>query len=141
MEITRDIDIEMAARLAEVRLEDFKALNPSQRKPIIFAAGTPQVLLPWDNAATFKKNLSAADPTTLASWTAWVAPATMPTREAAQRVHMDEDDLRQLNGVPNITPILRALGSLLAESAPFEPMAAVDAWVAAPDDTNRPMPA
>ena len=100
VEITRDIDIEMAARLAEVRLEDFKALNPSQRKPIIFAAGTPQVLLPWDNAATFKKNLSAADPTTLASWTAWVAPATMPTREAAQRVHMDEDDLRQLNGVP-----------------------------------------
>ena len=68
VEITRDIDIEMAARLAEVRLEDFKALNPSQRKPIIFAAGTPQVLLPWDNAATFKKNLSAADPTTLVIW-------------------------------------------------------------------------
>ena len=71
VEITRDIDVEMAARLAEVRLEDFKALNPSQRKPIIFAAGTPQVLLPWDNAAIFNKNLAAADPTTLASWTAW----------------------------------------------------------------------
>ncbi len=100
VEITRDIDVEMAARLAEVRLEDFKALNPSQRKPIIFAAGTPQVLLPWDNATIFNKNLAAADPTTLASWTAWVAPSTMPTREAAQRVNMDENDLRQLNGVP-----------------------------------------
>lgn len=46
----------------------------------------------------------------------------------------------QLNGVPNITPILRALGSLLAESAPFEPMAAVDAWVTAPDDSAGEMP-
>ena len=100
VDITRDIDVEMAARLAQVRLEDFKALNPSLRKPIIFAAGTPQVLLPWDNAATFKKNLAAADPTTLASWTAWVAPATMPTRDAAHRVGMDESDLRQLNDVP-----------------------------------------
>ena len=100
VEITRDIDIEMAARLAEVRLEDFKALNPSQRKPIIFAAGTPQILLPWDNAAIFKKNLAAADPATLASWTAWVAPSTMATREAARQVSMDEGELRELNGVP-----------------------------------------
>ena len=100
VDITRDIDVEMAARLAGVRLEDFKALNPSQRKPIIFAAGTPQILLPWDNAAVFKKNLAAADPTTLASWTAWVAPSTMATREAARQVSMDEGDLRELNGVP-----------------------------------------
>ena len=100
VDITRDIDVEMAARLAGVRLEDFKALNPSQRKPIIFAAGTPQILLPWDNAAVFKKNLAAADPTTLASWTAWVAPSTMATREAARHVNMDEGDLRELNGVP-----------------------------------------
>ena len=100
VDITRDIDVEMAARLAEVRLEDFKALNPSQRKPIIFAAGTPQILLPWDNAAIFKKNLAAADPATLASWTAWVAPSTMATREAARQVSMDEGELRELNGVP-----------------------------------------
>ncbi|HMN21859.1 MAG TPA: transglycosylase SLT domain-containing protein [Ottowia sp.] len=100
VDITRDIDVEVAARLAEVRLEDFRALNPSQRKPIIFAAGTPQVLLPWDNAAVFKKNLAATDPATIASWTAWVAPATLPTREAAQRVGMDEAALRELNAIP-----------------------------------------
>ena len=28
-----------------------------------------------------------------------------------------------------------------ADAAAYAPMAAVDAWVAAPDDTNRPMPA
>ncbi|MCA0323985.1 MAG: transglycosylase SLT domain-containing protein [Proteobacteria bacterium] len=100
VDITRDIDLEVAARLADVRLEDLKALNPSQRKPIIFAAGTPQVLLPWNNAAVFKQNLAKADPDTLASWTAWVATATLPPRDVASRFGMDESDLREVNNLP-----------------------------------------
>ena len=100
VDITRDIDVEVAARLAEVRVEDFKALNPSQRKPVIFAAGTPQILLPWDNAATFKKNLAAAAPDSLASWTAWVATSTQPSREVASRFGMNEDDFREMNNIP-----------------------------------------
>jgi membrane-bound lytic murein transglycosylase D len=48
--ITRDIDVALAAKLAEVPLDDFKALNPSLSRPVILAAGTPQILLPWDNA-------------------------------------------------------------------------------------------
>ena len=46
-----------------------------------------------------------------------------------------------INNVPSMPNILRALEALLADAAPYAPMAAVDAWVAAPDDTNRPMPA
>lgn len=46
-----------------------------------------------------------------------------------------------INGVPSMPTILRALATLLADAAPYAPMAAVDAWVAAPDDTDRPMPA
>ena len=46
-----------------------------------------------------------------------------------------------INTVPSMPTILRALAALLADAAPYAPMAAVDAWVAAPDDTNRPMPA
>ena len=46
-----------------------------------------------------------------------------------------------INNVPSMPTILRALAALLADAAPHEPMAAVDAWVAAPDDTNLPMPA
>jgi len=101
VEITHDIDVEVAARLAGVRLEDFRALNPSQRKPVIFAAGTPQVLLPWDNADTFKRNLAKAAPGSLASWTAWVAPAAMPPREVARRFGMDEAKLREINDIPH----------------------------------------
>lgn len=100
VEITRDMDVEVAARLAEVRLEDFKALNPSQRKPVIFAAGTPQILLPWNNADVFKKNLAATAPGALASWTAWVAPSNLPSREVASRFGMDEVDFRAMNNIP-----------------------------------------
>ena len=97
VDIKHDIDVETAARLAEVRVEDFKALNPSQRKPVIFAAGTPQILLPWNNATTFQQNLAKTDPGSLASWTVWVAPSTLPSREVAGRFGMDEEDFRSMN--------------------------------------------
>jgi membrane-bound lytic murein transglycosylase D len=46
--------------LADVELDDFKALNPQPiNRPVILAAGTPQILLPWDNATVFKRNFDA----------------------------------------------------------------------------------
>ena len=98
--ITRDIDVALAARLADVKLEDFKALNPSAHRPVILAAGTPQILLPWDNAAVFQKNLQAHNTGRLATWTAWTAPATMKPVDAAKRVGMSESELRDVNNIP-----------------------------------------
>jgi membrane-bound lytic murein transglycosylase D len=52
--IERDIDVDLAARLAgSCRWTEFKVLNPQMNKPVILAAGTPQVLLPYDNANRF----------------------------------------------------------------------------------------
>jgi membrane-bound lytic murein transglycosylase D len=98
--ITRDIDVELAARLADVKLDDFKALNPSLNRPVILAAGTPQILLPWDNATVFKRNYEAHNAGQYASWTVWSAPATMSPAEAARRVGMNEGDLRSVNSIP-----------------------------------------
>ena len=98
--ITRDIDVELAAKLAEVRLEDFKALNPSANRPVILAAGTPQILLPWDNATVFQQNLEAYAGGRLASWTAWIAPTTMKPADAARMTGMSESAFRTVNGVP-----------------------------------------
>jgi len=101
VEITRDIDVAMAAKLADVALDDFKALNPSVHKPVILAAGTPEILLPWDNAATFRANLQASAGRQLASWTAWRAPSTMRPADVAREVGMKEADLRAVNQIPN----------------------------------------
>lgn len=98
--LTRDIDVALAAKLANVKIEDFKALNPSARRPVIVAAGTPQILLPWDNAALFQRNFEAYSQGQYASWTAWTAPSTMNSAEAARRTGMSEADLRDVNNIP-----------------------------------------
>lgn len=97
--ITRDIDVAMIARLAEVDEKDFRALNPSIKLPVVMAAGTPNVLLPWDNAALFEARLKNQQGP-LASWTAWVVPTTMSAADAARRVGMSEIELRRLNNIP-----------------------------------------
>lgn len=110
--IHRDIDVALAAKLADVPLDDFKALNPSINKPVILAAGTPQILLPWDNAEVFQTNLESYGGGRLASWTVWVAPATMRTAEAAKRVGMSEGEFRTVNNIPPRV-VIRAGSTLL----------------------------
>jgi membrane-bound lytic murein transglycosylase D len=110
--ITRDIDVALAAKLAEVPLDDFKALNPSVNKPVILAAGTPQILLPWDNATIFQNNLLAFTGARLASWTVWIAPTTMKAIDVAKRVGMSEADFRATNNIPP-RMMIRAGSSLL----------------------------
>jgi len=100
VQITRDIDVALAARLADVRIEDFKALNPSASRPVILAAGTPTILLPWDNARVFQRNFEAHSQGQYASWTAWTAPSTMSIAEASRRTGMSEADLRAMNNIP-----------------------------------------
>jgi membrane-bound lytic murein transglycosylase D len=97
--IQRDMDAALAARLAGLPLDEFKALNPSMNKPVILAAGTPQVLLPYDNAGLFVHNLGKQKGP-LASWTAWVVPRTMRPADAARQVGMNESTLRDVNHIP-----------------------------------------
>jgi membrane-bound lytic murein transglycosylase D len=98
--LKRDMDVEVAARLADVNVEDFKALNPQLNRPVILAAGTRQILLPWDNATVFKRNFDAYNDGKYATWTAWSAPTTMSAAEAARRVGMNEGELRTVNSIP-----------------------------------------
>lgn len=97
--IQRDMDVALAARLAALPLDEFKALNPSQNKPVILAAGTPQVLLPYDNAHLFVHNLSKHKGG-LATWTAWLVPKTMRPADVAKQLGMPESTLREVNRIP-----------------------------------------
>jgi membrane-bound lytic murein transglycosylase D len=97
--IERDIDVALAARLAGMSLDEFQQLNPQMNKPVILAAGTPRVLLPYDNANRFLQQISGHQGP-MASWTAWVAPKTLKPSEAAQLIGMNEDLLREVNLIP-----------------------------------------
>jgi membrane-bound lytic murein transglycosylase D len=125
--VNRDIDVSLAAKLAEVPLEDFKSLNPSLNRPVIMASGTPQILLPWDNATLFMRNLDAYAGNT-ASWMVWVAPSTMKAADVAKRVGMSEAELRSINNIPN--RMMVGAGSMLVVPRPAHVVNDVVATVA-----------
>jgi membrane-bound lytic murein transglycosylase D len=118
--IARDMDVQMAAKLAEIKLEDFKALNPSASRPVILASGTPQILLPWDNATIFKRNLANFSGGQLASWTAWTAPSTMKVSAVANHVGMDENELRSINNIPPRMLVTAGSTLLISRSAKLQ---------------------
>ena len=97
--IERDIDVALAAQLADLSLDEFQQLNPQLNKPVILAAGTPQVLLPYDNANSFLRQLDMHRGP-LATWTAWVAPRTLKPADAARQVGISEARLREVNHIP-----------------------------------------
>ncbi|WP_374662740.1 transglycosylase SLT domain-containing protein [Inhella sp.] len=96
--VDRDIDVELAAELAGLTPEVFRQFNPQMNKPVILAAATPQLLLPYDNAERFARNF-AQHRGSFASWTAWQTPKTMKPADAAKQIGMSETELRAVNGI------------------------------------------
>ncbi|MEO8922662.1 MAG: transglycosylase SLT domain-containing protein [Caldimonas sp.] len=97
--IEHDMDVAIAAKIAGMPLDEFETLNPQMNRPVILAAGTPQVLLPYDNANRFVRELPLHRGP-LATWTAWTAPKTMKPVDAAKSVGMSEIQLREVNRIP-----------------------------------------
>ncbi len=58
---TKDIDVMTAARLADMPVDEFRALNPSFNRPVISAANASSLLLPADRAAAFEERLASSD--------------------------------------------------------------------------------
>jgi len=99
---TRDIDIEAAARLAEMPLEEFRALNPSFNRPVIVGAVEANLLLPADRAEIFLANLAAYEATgqPLASWTTYTVQNNDTVENIAARVGVSAEQLREANRIP-----------------------------------------
>jgi membrane-bound lytic murein transglycosylase D len=97
--IDRDMDVSLIAQLADVDEKDFRQLNPAHTKPVVLAAGTPTILLPWDNAHLFEDRLTKHKGP-MASWTAWRVPRTMTAAQAAKEHGMTEKQLRDINHIP-----------------------------------------
>ena len=97
--IEHDIDVGLAIQLAGIPIDEFQSLNPQMNRPVILAAGTPQLLLPYDNANRFVRDLPLHRGP-LATWTAWVAPKSMKSAEAAHVAGMSEEQFREVNRIP-----------------------------------------
>ena len=96
---SRDIDVALAAKLANMPLDEFKALNPSFNRPVILGAANPQILLPFDNAERFQYNLNTYRGG-LSTWTAISVDSRERVEALAARLNVDADTLREINRIP-----------------------------------------
>jgi membrane-bound lytic murein transglycosylase D len=97
---TRDIDVKVAAQLAEMPMDEFKALNPQFSRPVITGSPSTQILLPQSNAEKFKENL-AKWTRSLSSWTAHkVTNAREKIETIAARFRTTPQVIREANNIP-----------------------------------------
>ncbi len=105
------MDVEIAARLAEMSVEDFEILNAAYNRPVIASDGDRKILLPLDKAEAFARNLEYHD-APLVSWQTYALSKNESVEQVAKRFGMDANKLRQINGIKPYVK-LRAGHSLL----------------------------
>jgi membrane-bound lytic murein transglycosylase D len=99
IDVTRDIDVDVVIKLAELTPEEFRNLNPSFNKPVILSAANQQILLPFGHAELFQENLkNYTEP--LSTWTAVSVPATESAEQLAKRLGISVAVLREVNAIP-----------------------------------------
>jgi len=97
---TRDIDIKVAAQLAELSIDEFKALNPQFNRPVITGNANTQILLPQSNADKFKTNLAKWG-RALSSWSAHTVTSARERIETiASRFGTTAEVIREVNHIP-----------------------------------------
>ncbi|WP_232008816.1 LysM peptidoglycan-binding domain-containing protein [Sutterella megalosphaeroides] len=98
----RDIDVKTAAELAGMPLNEFRALNPSYKLPVIVAAHNNVMLLPADKVDYFIDNLASwmdsGQP--LSRWSTYRLKEGETLAAVAAQSGMTESELRKVNGIP-----------------------------------------
>lgn len=96
--VKNHIDVKLAAKFAEIPLEEFKFLNPAHNKQVIKAGGSETIVLPRDKISIFNANLENHN-TPLVSWQAHtIKPGEKPEKIAA-KYGMSMAELKQVNGI------------------------------------------
>jgi membrane-bound lytic murein transglycosylase D len=96
---THDIDVQLAAKLAEMPVEEFVALNPGLSRPIIRASVTPRIVLPADKVDIYHNNLTRHDEKSLVSWRTYHPKKGESLEAIAKRFAVDPAHLKRVNGI------------------------------------------
>ena len=95
----RDIDVQLAARLAEMPVEEFIALNPGFSRPVIRASVTPRIVLPADKVDVFHDNLERLGEKSLVSWKTYHPKPGETFDSIANKHAMSVAQLKEVNGI------------------------------------------
>lgn len=96
--VKRHIDVKLAAKLAEVSLEEFKFLNPAHNKPVIKRGEDEVIVLPKNKVAVFLANLKNNDEP-LVTWQAHTVRPGERADKIAARYGMTLHELKEVNGL------------------------------------------
>jgi len=126
---TRPLEVSVAAQLAQMSEDEFKALNPAHKRPVIF--GEEPVLLPADRAAVFEANLLMQEDR-LGDWESYHTTPGETYAVIAQRHGITVEQLLRINGLSHQPG--RTIAQTLLVPAPGVRPAAFDhpAWREAP---------
>jgi membrane-bound lytic murein transglycosylase D len=97
---TPDIDIQLAAKLAEMPVEEFVALNPGFSRPFIRSSAASRIVLPADKVDVFHDNLALHDPDSLVSWETYHPKRGETLGAIAKKFGLSIDGLKRVNGIP-----------------------------------------
>jgi membrane-bound lytic murein transglycosylase D len=97
---TSDIDLAIAAQLAEMSVDEFKALNPQFKRPVITGDDRTKILLPQKNAEKFHLNLAQWGQA-LSTWTTHkITGAKESITSLASKFGTTPEVIRQANNIP-----------------------------------------
>jgi membrane-bound lytic murein transglycosylase D len=99
VKLKQHMDIAVAARLAEVPLDEFAALNPAYNKPLVAGKGKPTLLLPVDKVDNFSLNLENYE-RPLSSWQTYTPQRGEKLATIAQRFGISLARLKEINSLP-----------------------------------------
>ena len=95
---TRDMDIRVAAKLADMSVGELIALNPAYNRPVMSASQGDSLVLPADRAEVFEANLRNHDGALL-SWQAYTFKAGDKLDRIAAQHGIALAQLKQVNGI------------------------------------------
>jgi membrane-bound lytic murein transglycosylase D len=125
LEKTRDIDVRLAAKLADMPLTEFLALNPGHNRPVINGSGAPTLVLPADKAEIFRANLEGHEQP-LVSWTIYTLKAGDKLENIAAKHGISLARLKDVNGIGRRTKVTSGYQLLLPlKGASLEPLPAM----------------
>ena len=97
---TPAMDLQLAARLAEMPIEEFIALNPGFKRPLIRSSSQPRLVLPAEKVEVFYDNLEKYDGKSLVSWKVYHPVRGETFGKLAKKFGVTIADLKKVNGVP-----------------------------------------
>jgi membrane-bound lytic murein transglycosylase D len=95
-----ELDVALAARLAEMPVEEFVALNPGFSRPFIRSAEGTRIILPSEKVAVFHDNLAKREPHSLVSWEVYEPQRGESLSKIADKFGLSIPELKKVNGIP-----------------------------------------